>query len=92
MSKILEPPSFISETKSLKTYSKDLKRLSLLTSVAKEKQALMVFHYLDGDPSGIKEKVDAQIEEETLQSKDGLNKLLGVFRDNLQERQPGRRV
>ena len=79
MSKILEHPSFISETKSLETYSKDLKIWALLTSVANEKQALMVFHYLDGDPSGIKEKVDVQIEEETLQSEDGLNKLLEFF-------------
>ena len=79
MSKILEHPSFISETKSLETYSKDLKIWALLTSVANEKQALMVFHYLDWDPSGIKEKVDVQIEEETLQSEDGMNKLLEFF-------------
>ena len=58
---------------------KDLKRWALLTSVAKEKQALMVFHYLEGDSSGIKEKVDVQIEEETLQSEDGMNKLLKFF-------------
>ena len=46
-SKILEPLSFISEKKSFETYAKDLKRWALLTSVAKEKQALIVLLYLD---------------------------------------------
>ena len=78
MSKI-EPPSFINETKSYETYEKDLKRWSLLTSVPQEKQALMVLHFLDGDPSGIKDKIDEEVTEDDLQSKDGIKKLLNFF-------------
>ena len=79
MSRFIEPPGFISETKSFETYQKDLKRWALLTSVEKEKQALMVLHYLDGHKSGIKEKVDAQIEETDLQEEDGIQTLLKFF-------------
>ena len=57
MSKLIEPPSFISETKSFETYKKDLERWALLTTLEPAKQALMVVHLLDGDPSGIKEKI-----------------------------------
>ena len=64
MPKILEPPGFICDTKTFETYEKDLKRWSLLTNVPKAKQALMVLHYLDGHPSGIKEKIDEEIQEE----------------------------
>ena len=79
MSKFLEPPSFISETKSYETYEKDLKRWALLTNVGENKQALMVVHYLDGDPSGIKDKIDAEIEDVKLQCKDGKATLLEFF-------------
>ena len=79
MSRFIEPPGFISESKSFETYQKDLKRWALLTSVEEEKQALMVLHYLDGHKSGIKEKVDAQIEETKLQEKDGIQTLLKFF-------------
>ena len=57
MSKLIEPPSFISETKSFETYKKDLERWVLLTTLEPAKQALMVDHLLDGDTSGIKEKI-----------------------------------
>ena len=79
MSKFLEPPSFISETKSFETYKKDLTRWAMLTSVAAEKQALMVLHCLDGDPSGIKDKVDEAVEEEKLNCSDGIKNLLEFF-------------
>ena len=79
MSRFIEPPGFISESKSFETYQKDLERWALLTSVEEEKQALMVLHYLDGHKSGIKEKVDAQIEEKDLQKKDGIQTLLKFF-------------
>ena len=39
----------------------------------------MVVHYLDGDPSGIKDKIDAEIEDEKLQSKEGIATLLEFF-------------
>ena len=45
----IEPPTFISETKSFETYKKDLERWALLTEVKPELQALLVVHYLDGD-------------------------------------------
>ena len=80
MSKLLEPPSFISEIKSYETYEKDLKRWALLTSVDVKKQALMVVHYLDGDPSGIKDKIDAELEDEKLQCNEGINNLLEFFK------------
>ena len=76
MSKFIEPPSFISETKSYETYERDLKRWAKLTNVDETKQALMVVHYLDGDPSGIKDKIDAEIEDVKLQCKEGITNLL----------------
>ena len=76
MSKFIEPPSFINDLKSFETYKKDLSRWALLTSVEKKMQALMVLHFLDGHPSGIKDKVDAEVDEEKLQSDDGIKTLL----------------
>ena len=72
----LEPPSFVSETKSFDTYKKDLLRWSKLTSLKPESQALMVIHCLDGDPSNIKDKIDAGIKDEDLSSEKGINTLL----------------
>ena len=79
-SPILEPLEFVSESKKFCEYKKDLKRWSLLTNVPKAKQALMVLHYLDGDPSGIKEKVDAEIEEDVLYTEQGIEALLQFFK------------
>ena len=53
----LELPSFISERKSFETYKRDLERWSKLTDVEPELQAVLVVYYLDGDPSGMKEKM-----------------------------------
>ena len=72
----IEPPSFISETKSYETYKRDLERWCLLTSLDKKVQAVMVVHCLDGDPSGIKDKIDAGITDAELQSEDGVQVLL----------------
>ena len=76
MSKLIEPPSFISETKSFETYRKDLERWSQLTTLDSTKQALLVVHMLDGDPSGIKEKIDENVADEDLNSAQGISKLL----------------
>ena len=76
MSKQIEPPTFISETKSFETYKRDLERWCLLTSLDKKVQAVMVVHCLDGDPSGIKDKIDAGIEDTKLQSEEGITILL----------------
>ena len=91
MSKILEPPSFISETKSYETYEKDLKRWALLTSVDEKKQALMVVHYLDGDPSGIKDKIDAELEDAKLQCTEGINYCRSPAQSNLAWARQGNR-
>ena len=80
MAKTLEPPSFVSNKKTFKTNEKDLKRWSLLTTIPKTKQALMVLHFLDGDPSGIKEKIDEEIDDNILASEEGINTLLEFFR------------
>ena len=79
MSKNIEPPSFISENKSFDTYKKDLERWAVLTTLPADKQALLVVHYLDGDPSGIKEKIDEAIEEDTLRSANGIKALIEFF-------------
>ena len=50
MSTNIEPPSFLSENKSFDTYKKDLERWAERTTLPAEKQALLVVHYLDGDP------------------------------------------
>ena len=57
MYKLIEPPSFIRETKSFKTYKKDLARWAMLTTLEETKQVLLVVNLLDGDPSGINEKI-----------------------------------
>ena len=81
MSKFIEPPTFISETKSFETYKKDLERWSQLTTLDKTKQALLVVHMLDGDPSGIKEKIDENVDDNELNSSDGISKLLEFLKD-----------
>ena len=69
------------------TYEKDLKRWVLLTSVNETKQALMVVHYLDGDPSGIKDKIDSEVKDEKVQCKEGIATLLDflkkIYQDSL---------
>ena len=76
MSKFIEPPSFISETKSYETYERDLKRWAKLTSVIETMQAFMVIQYLDGYPSGVKDKINAEIEYVKLECEEGITNLL----------------
>ena len=61
MSKLLEPPSFVSELKTYAAYKKDLELWSRITSLEKGKQAETVVYLLEGDPSRIKEKILTQI-------------------------------
>ena len=72
----MEPPSFISGKKSFETYKKDLLRWTSLTTLEKKKQAIMVVHFLDDDTSGIKEKIDTQLEDKDLACDDGITNLL----------------
>ena len=39
----------------------------------------LVLHFLDGDPSGMKDKIDEEVTEDDLQSKDVIKKLLNFF-------------
>ena len=55
----LEPPTFLLEMKLFETYRKDLERWKLLTDVKPDLKVLLVVHYLDGDASGVKEKIGA---------------------------------
>ena len=71
----MEPPAFISTKKSYATYEKDLKRWTTLTTLAQEKQANMVIHFIpDDDP--IKEKIDTQMTDVELSCKEGITNLL----------------
>ena len=72
---MMEPPAFISTKKTYATYEKDLKRWTTLTTLAPEKQANMVIHFIpDEDP--IKEKIDTQMTDTELSCKEGINNLL----------------
>ena len=74
----MEPPAFISKKKTYATYMKDLKRWTTLTTLAKEKQANMVIHFIpDDDP--IKEKIDTQMAEEKLSCPEGITNLLAFL-------------
>ena len=71
----MEPQAFISIKKTYATYEKDLKRWTTLTTLAPEKQANMVIHFIpDDDP--IKEKIDTQMTDEELSCKEGITNLL----------------
>ena len=74
----VQPPSFISDTKSYSEYKADLKRWSRLVSSTLDKklQAEMVIYHLDGHPSRVKEKIVTHIAEADLQSEDGIKNLL----------------
>ena len=72
----LEPPSFISETKTFEAYKRDVERWTKLTEVKEELQALLIVHHLDGHVSGIKEKIDNALEEKNLACKEGVINLL----------------
>ena len=51
----------------------------MLTEVKPELQALLMVHYLDGDASGVKEKIDAGIDEEELKKTEGIKSLLNFL-------------
>ena len=63
MAKMIEPPSFISDTKNYTEYKADLLMWSRISSLDKKVQAEMVVYRLDGHPSHIKEKIMTQIGE-----------------------------
>ena len=79
MAQNIQPPSFVSETKTYAEYKEDLKRWSRLTSLDKNLQAEMVIYHLDNHPSRIKEKIVSQVEAEKLQSADGITHLISFL-------------
>ena len=79
MSSVLEPPSFVSDSKRFSEYKKDLLRWSRLTSVKEELQAEMVVYRLEGHPSNIKEKIVTQIGDKLVGNKDGIKELLELL-------------
>ena len=78
----LEPPSFISDTKSYAEYKQDLQRWSRLTSYDKKLQAELVVQCLDGDPSKIKEKIVSQIGDTLIGNAAGIEALI-TFLDSI---------
>ena len=79
MTSVLEPPSFVSDSKRFSEYKKDLLRWSRLTSVKEELQAEMVVYRLEGHPSNIKEKIVTQIGDKLVGNKDGIKELLELL-------------
>ena len=75
----IKPPSFVSDTKTYAEYKEDLKRWSRLTTLEKKHQADMVVYYLDGHPSGVKEKVVTQISDKIIDKDDGIDQLIKFF-------------
>ena len=76
MASNIEPPSFVSNTKTYAEYKEDLKRWSRLTSLEKKYQADMVVNRLDGHPSGVKEKIVTQIGSVIEGKEDGIEQLI----------------
>ena len=58
---MIEPPTFISDTKSYATYKDDLLRWTRITGVKAENQAEVVVHGFDKHLSGLKEKVTIKL-------------------------------
>ena len=79
---IIEPPGFISDTKSYATYKDDLERWARITGIPAENQADVVVHGLENHPSGIKEKIIINIGDELKNNKDGIKSLL-TFLDTI---------
>ena len=82
MAQNVQPPSFISETKTYEEYKEDLQMWSRITSIDKKLQAEIVVYYLDGHPSRIKEKIVTKIGASLVGKEEGI-KLLIQFLDTI---------
>ena len=80
--KSFEPPSFVSKTKSYAAYKADLKRWSRITAIDKKLQAEVVVYSLDGDPSGIKDKIEVGIGTKLEDNENGIADLI-TFLDSV---------
>ena len=81
MSKVIEPPTFVSDNKSYVEYKQDLLRWSRLCGLREELQAEMVVYRLEDHPSRIKEKIDTQIGNSLIDNKDGIKDLISFLDD-----------
>ena len=76
MSKVIEPPTFISEEKSYAEYKHDLKSWSRFCGIDKKLQAEIVVYKFEGHPSRIKEKINTQIGEKLEDNENGIAELI----------------
>ena len=74
--RVKNPSLLVLPVNSFETHKKDLARWSQLNTLDKNEQAPLVVHMLDGDPSGIKEKFDENVQHEDLGSEEGVTKLI----------------
>ena len=78
----IEPPVFISDTKSYAEYKADLNLWSRITSLDKKLQADVVVYRLEGHPTRIKEKITTQLGDTLQNNEDGIKELL-IFMDSI---------
>ena len=71
-----EPPSFVSEDKSMAEYEADLRMWSRLTSLKPEQHAEAVVFYLGKQKNQIKDKIMTAIGDKLTNNKDGLEELI----------------
>ena len=71
-----EPPSFISDDKSMAEYEEDVMMWSRLTSVKPENQAEAIVFFLGKQKHPVKEKIMTSIGTQIKDNKDGLQELL----------------
>ena len=72
----IEPPAFISESKSYVEYKADLNMWSRKTSLDKKVQAETVVYRLERHPSRIKEKILTQLGDKLQDNENGIKELL----------------
>ena len=82
MAQSIEPPSFVSETKTYTEYKADLLRWSRISSLDPKLQAEMVVHRLDGHPSRIKDKIVTKIGSKLEGNASGIKELT-TFLDSI---------
>ena len=82
MSRFIEPPTFLSDSKSYAVYKSDLETWSIISGVDPMLQAETVVYRLEGHPSRIKEKINTQIGTKLKDNANGLKELL-TFLDGI---------
>ena len=84
----LQPPSFVSETKTYEEYKRELRGWALVTSVEKKKQAIVVALSIPDSADGsIKQKIFAEMTNEQLNVDEGM-KILIEFLDKIYLKDP----